>query len=428
MASNPNRDSSAPSSGRRRARRNYTVRGGAFAWTFLVVGILGWERGLGTLFWIALPSFLLWPHLLLLHALRSSDPRRAEVRNIFADAVFWGMWVAALHFPTWVAYAALSSVTLNAMIARGVLGALAAFALFAGSAAVWVAGFGLRYSPATSELVSTLCFFGALGYALAVGYVVHVQRERLVAAREDLRAGEARYRLITENAADLIAMVDHSGRWLYTSPSYGRILEAADLAVGADAFRRVHPDDADKARVAVVRAAGGGKDQELGLRLLGRDGRTRLLRMRVHPLATESGAPGRLLLVCQDETYKRESEEQLLIAGHALEGLTEAIMIIAADGTVQTVNRAFSDITGYSREEVVGKPVRELRSGLQPAEFYDGVQAAVERDGHWSGTAWNRRKSGAVYKEWRSIRAVRDAAGKITHYVTVFSEVVTARP
>jgi PAS domain S-box-containing protein len=373
-------------------------------------------------------SFLVYPHLLLWRALHSQHPRQAEIQNIFIDPVLFGLWTAGLGFPTWIAYAAVSSVTLNAIIARGVPGALVAFALFAGGAALWVAGFGLQYWPLTSELVSTLCFFGALGYTLAVGLVVHVQRERLVSAREDLRAGEARYRLITENAADLIAMVDHSGRWLYTSPSYARILGDADLAVGADAFRRVHPDDADKARVAVVRAAGSGKDQELSLRLVDRDGRTHPLRMRVHPLEAERGALTRLLLVSEDETYRRESEERLLLADHALEGMTEAIMIVAADGTVRTVNSAFSRITGYAREEVVGKPVTELRSGLQPPDFYEQLHATVARAGHWSGTKWNKRKNGAVYKEWRSIRAVRDAAGPITHYVTVFSEVAPARP
>ena len=428
MARNRTSRSNSAASGLRLARRNYTVRAGAFAWTFLVVGLLGWERGLGLLFWVALPSFLAWPLILLAHALRAKDARAAEIRNIFADAVFWGIWIAALHFPTWIAYAALSSVTLNAIIARGVLGVLRSLALFGGGAALWVAAFGFGYWGATSALVSALCFFGALGYALAVGFMVHEQRERLVAAREELREGEARYRLITENAADLIGMVDTSGRWLYASPSYLRILDDADVAAGADAFRRLHPDDMDKARAAMVRAAASGKEHELEVRLLDRAGRTHDLRMRVHPLAAESGAINRLLLVSQDETHRRQSEERLLIAGQAMEGLSEAIMIIAADGKVQTVNRAFTDITGYSREEVVGKPVEGLRSGLQPTEFYDEMHAALDREGHWSGTRWNKRKNGAVYKEWRSIRAVRDAAGKTTHYVTVFSEVGSTRP
>ena len=75
--------------------------------------------------------------------------------------------------------------------------------------------------------------------------MVYRQNRRLVCARDALRASEERYRLIAENAADLIGMVDHDGRWLYASPSYERVLERADLEPGVDAFLRVHPDDAD---------------------------------------------------------------------------------------------------------------------------------------------------------------------------------------
>jgi PAS domain S-box-containing protein len=175
-------------------------------------------------------------------------------------------------------------------------------------------------------------------------------------------------------------------------------------------------------RAALIRAAGSGADEELALRLHDRYGRTRHLRTRVHPVA-QAGAPAQLLLVSQDETYKRESEEQLLLAGQAMEGMAEGIMISTAEGKVQSVNRAFSQITGYARDEVVGKRVEVMRSGLQPPEFYDEMLATVQRDGHWTGIKWNRRKNGSVYKEWRSVRAVRDAAGRTTHYVTLFSEV-----
>ena len=131
----------------------------------------------------------------------------------------------------------------------------------------------------------------------------------------------------------------------------------------------------------------------------------------------------RLLLVSHDVTDLRESEERLLLAAHAIEGMTEAIMIAAADGTVLTVNRAFVDITGYSRDDVLGQSERMVRSALQPPEFYDEIYDVVRREGYWSGTTWSRRKNGSVYREWRSVRPVRDATGAVTHFVVVFYEV-----
>ena len=103
--------------------------------------------------------------------------------------------------------------------------------------------------------------------------------------------------------------------------------------------------------------------------------------------------------------------------------MTEAILIASADGTVVTVNRAFCDITGYTRADVLGQPEKTFRNALQPPDFYDEMYAAVLREGYWSGTTWSKRRNGSVYREWRSVRAVKDAAGAVTHYVSVFYEV-----
>ena len=142
------------------------------------------------------------------------------------------------------------------------------------------------------------------------------------------------------------------------------------------------------------------------------------------------GSPGpaeRVVLALRDVTDLHESEERLLIAAHALEGMTEAIMITAADGTIVTVNRAFSQITGHPREDVLGQPEKSICNPLQTLDFFDAAYAAVHRDGYWSGSSWNRRANGTVYREWRSIRAAKAPDGAVTHYIHVFYEVGAPR-
>jgi PAS domain S-box-containing protein len=421
----------------RLVRTNYAIRTGAFAWCFCVLGLHGWQIGLGGTFWLLLTlQFLVYPHFVYYRARYADSPKRAEILNLYFDAGLLGMWVAGMGFPTWIVYAALHATSLNAIVLRGFKGVGTSIAAFCFGAAFLYAGREIPYAPYTGELVTGLCFFGSVIYTCAIGYVEFVQNRRLVAAREALRQGETRYRMITENAADLVAMVDPESRCLYASPSYERILGRIDLWAGNDAFVRAHPDDVEAARTAVRRVAISGRPRELLLRVADRDGRIRQFKTRVQPVEPdakpEEGSKHgpiftRLLLVSTDVTDLKESEERLLVAAHALEGMTEAILITDAKGAVLTVNHAFTQLTGFEKDEVVGRPERDLRNGLQSADFYDKVMMEVVRSGYWTGTAWAKRKNGVVYREWRSVRAVKDANGAVSHYVMVFFEVEAPR-
>jgi PAS domain S-box-containing protein len=295
-------------------------------------------------------------------------------------------------------------------------------------AGLWAAVGGFDPTLETSPAVTFFCALGTLLYLSSVGVVAWRQTRRLSAIRDELAASEERYRLIAENADDLVAMLDHQGRWLYTSPSYARVLAPDAIKVGADAFQHIHPDDAEHAHMVIGRAAATGKPRELSLRVVDSEGRIRQYRSHVHAVMTSS-PPYKVILVSQDVTDLKESEEKMLLAAHALEGMTEAIMITSADGTIVTVNRAFCEITGHTRDDVLGQPEKSIRSGLLPPEFYDEAYATVHREGYWSGTSWARRKNGSVYREWRSVRAVKDEkSGATTHYVHVFYEAGAGAP
>jgi len=101
----------------------------------------------------------------------------------------------------------------------------------------------------------------------------------------------------------------------------------------------------------------------------------------------------------------------------------EGIMITDVDGTIQSINPAFTTITGYSAAEAVGNNPRMLHSGRQDSDFYQQMWQALTENGEWHGEIWNRRKNGEIYPEWLSITAIQNNAGKTTQYVSLFIDI-----
>lgn len=125
----------------------------------------------------------------------------------------------------------------------------------------------------------------------------------------------------------------------------------------------------------------------------------------------------------QDIAQRKLAEEQLRLAASVFEHSHEGIMITDANARILNVNPAFTRITGYSREEVIGQNPRMLSSGRQDGSWYKRMWQSLLLDGHWQGEIWNRRKDGEVYPEREAISAVHDEAGKVRHYVAVFSDI-----
>ena len=153
------------------------------------------------------------------------------------------------------------------------------------------------------------------------------------------------------------------------------------------------------------------------------DGGRRLV--TVNGRISRDAAGGFLCTHCilTDITARIESERQLRLAASVFEHANEAIAITDAAANIVTVSPRFTEITGYSPEEVIGRNPRILQSGRQDAGFYRAMWAALTSDrGHWSSEIWNKRKDGSLYPEWLSISAVRDDAGAIQNYVAVFTD------
>ncbi|WP_174875516.1 EAL domain-containing protein [Vogesella oryzae] len=136
-------------------------------------------------------------------------------------------------------------------------------------------------------------------------------------------------------------------------------------------------------------------------------------------------ASGRITAVwrmVRDISERRAAEERMQLAAKVFENTAEGIMITDGDVRIRSVNRAFSEITGFAQEEVLGQRPMVLSSGRHNKEFYDNLWQVLNEHGSWQGEVWNRRKNGEVYPEWLAINAVKSPSGDVTHYVAIFSD------
>lgn len=114
--------------------------------------------------------------------------------------------------------------------------------------------------------------------------------------------------------------------------------------------------------------------------------------------------------------------EELRVAATAF-NVQEGITITDPNGKILKVNKAFTRLTGYRTEEVIGKTPAILSSGRQDKLFYQIMWQTLKKNGSWQGEIWNRRKSGELYAEWLTITAVYDQKGRVTHYVGAFLDI-----
>ena len=122
------------------------------------------------------------------------------------------------------------------------------------------------------------------------------------------------------------------------------------------------------------------------------------------------------------EKLRLKAEHELRIAAAAFES-QEGILVTDADNNILRVNKSFTELTGYSADEIIGKPAGILKSGRQDSEFYAAMWESINRDKYWQGEIWNKRKNGVIYPEWLCITAITNPEGAITNYVGTFTDI-----
>jgi diguanylate cyclase (GGDEF)-like protein/PAS domain S-box-containing protein len=154
-----------------------------------------------------------------------------------------------------------------------------------------------------------------------------------------------------------------------------------------------------------------------------KNGETFWERANIYPLRNTKNEISSYVAIKEDITQLKEDEKKLRLASTVFQTATEAVMINDANNLIVAVNYAFTLITGYSEAEVLGKNPILLSSGHHDINFYKGMNHELTTTGKWQGEICNRRKNGEVYYEWLSITALKNKAGELESYVSLFSDI-----
>jgi len=130
-----------------------------------------------------------------------------------------------------------------------------------------------------------------------------------------------------------------------------------------------------------------------------------------------------LIGISKDITNQRQQEDDLRLANIVYQNSAEAMMITNIENQIIAINPALSEITGYSKNELIGKNPKIFSSGKQSPQFYQLMWAEIKRTGTWQGEIYNTRKDGSDYPEWLSINTIYDDDGKVFRRIALFSDI-----
>jgi diguanylate cyclase (GGDEF)-like protein/PAS domain S-box-containing protein len=146
------------------------------------------------------------------------------------------------------------------------------------------------------------------------------------------------------------------------------------------------------------------------------------IEIRLETIFNDKESEQYFLVVLNDVTKRKQAESEIRIAATAFES-QEGMMVTDANNIILRVNRAFTSITGYAAEDVIGKTPHLLSSNKHDAAFYEEMWYSLNNQGAWEGEIWNRRKDGRIYPENLIITAVKDDRGTVTNYVATLTDI-----
>lgn len=245
-----------------------------------------------------------------------------------------------------------------------------------------------------------------------------------ITERKQIELEKELYQTFFMLSHDMMAITGSDGYFKKVNPACAKVLGySVEELMAKPFFEFIVPEDRQASIAEMERQLQGELTLNFENRYRCKDGSIRVLSW--HAIADHEHNVQ--YSTARDFTELRAAEEQLTKLWLAVEQTSHSIIVTDIDGRIEYVNRAFSDISGYSSEEVLGMNPRLLHSGQTPAAAFTDMWTALRRGEIWQGEFSNRRKNGEIYIESARISPVRRSDGEITHYLAIKEDITEQR-
>ncbi|MFK5925299.1 MAG: PAS domain S-box protein, partial [Desulfuromusa sp.] len=229
---------------------------------------------------------------------------------------------------------------------------------------------------------------------------------------------ERYYRRLIENISDIITIIDSDGVISYTSPSVQKLIGLSPASViGHNIRELLHPDDVMNVDFETL-FHNYSETRPLEYRTATRDGHYKVLESHIQKIHQDDDTDG-YILSSRDITERKYAEEEMHKLRMVVEQSPSSVVITDIEGTIEYVNPAFEEITGYSSAEAVGLNPRVLNSGQTPESAFTQLWKTITTGHIWRGEFINKKKSGELYDENVLVVPIKNINGEITNFVAV---------
>ncbi|OAJ57347.1 diguanylate phosphodiesterase [Paraburkholderia ginsengiterrae] len=245
------------------------------------------------------------------------------------------------------------------------------------------------------------------------------------AMTRELRESEEKFRAIADCTVnwEIWWGTDGKPRWINSAvEQYIGYTVDECMAMSDFSGTVIYPEDIPRVSPEFKKALNGFRGDDLEFRCVRKDGSLMWLSASYVPIASSRGDFIGFRTSSRDITERKHAEAELRIAAVAFDSM-EPMMITDAAGKILRVNSAFTECTGYTAEEIVGKTPRVLQSGRHDTAFFKAMWEAIHHAGGWQGEIWDCRKNGEVYPKWLTISAVTGDDGIVSHYVGTHQDI-----